>query len=162
MRRHFTLIAIAFSFGVSAQTVNIKKVELSGEKVIIYFDLEDSNSSHEFSLNVFASRDNFTAPLGKVKGDIGQEIKPGANKKIEWSIIEEYGGYKGNIALEIRGKVYVPFVKLQNFGDKKSFKRGKTYDLALKAGGTNPIHVELYKGSQRSSGILGVTLKGGE
>ncbi|MBI1768723.1 MAG: hypothetical protein HYR67_10145 [Bacteroidetes bacterium] len=154
MRRYFTLIAIAFSFGVSAQTVTIKKVELAGDKVFIYFDLDDSNSSHEFSLNVFASRDNFTVPLARVKGDVGQEIKPGSNKKIEWKIIEEYGGYKGKLALEIRGKVYVPFVKLQNFSTEQSYKRGKSYDLNLKAGSTNPIHVELYKGSQRISGEM--------
>jgi hypothetical protein len=154
MRRYFTLITIVFSFGVSAQTITIKKVELQGEKVIIYFDIDDSNSSHEFFLNVFASRDNFTAPLAKVKGDVGQEVKPGPNKKIEWNLMSEYGAYKGSLALEIRGKVYVPFVKLQNFGDKQSFKRGRTYDLALKAGNTNPIHVELYKGSQRISGEM--------
>ena len=154
MRRSLTLIATVFSIVASAQTVTIKKVELAGDKVFIYFDLDDSNSSHEFSLNVFASRDNFTAPLAKVKGDVGQEIKPGPNKKIEWKIIEEYGAYKGKLALEIRGKVYVPFVKLQNFDTEKSYKRGKSYDLSLKAGNTNPIHVELYKGSQRISGEM--------
>jgi hypothetical protein len=154
MRRYLTLIAIALSYGAIAQTVNIKKVELMGDKVLVYFDLDDSNTSHEFSLNLYASRDNFTVPLAKVKGDVGQEIKPGPNKKIEWRIIEEYGGYKGKLALEIRGKVYVPFVKLQNFNTEQSYKRGKSYNLNLKAGSTNPIHVELYKGSQRISGEM--------
>lgn len=154
MRTYLTLMAIALSSIAIAQNVTIKKVELAGDKVLVYFDLDDSNSSHEFSLNMYASRDNFTVPLAKVKGDVGQEIKPGPNKKIEWRIIEEYGGYKGKLALEIRGKVYVPFVKLQNFGTEQSYKRGKSYSLNLKAGSTNPIHVELYKGSQRVSGEM--------
>lgn len=154
MRKYFVLIAFAFSLGASAQTVIIKKVELAGDKVNIYFDLEDSNTSHEFSLNLFASRDNFTVPLAKVKGDVGQEIKPGQNKKIEWRIVEEYGGYKGKLALEIKGKVYVPFVKFQNFDTEQSYKRGNSYNLGLRAGNTNPIHVELYKGSERISGEM--------
>jgi hypothetical protein len=154
MRIPYTLMAIALSFSAIAQTVNIKKVELAGDKVLVYFDLDDSNSSHEFALDLYASRDNFTVPLSKVKGDVGQEVKPGVNKKIEWSIVEEYGGYKGKLALEIRGRVYLPFVKLQSFGTEQSYKRGKSYNLLLKAGSTNPIHVELYKGSQRVSGEM--------
>jgi len=154
MRTRLTLVAIALSCCAIAQTVTIKKVELAGDKVLVYFDLDDSNASHEFALNMYASRDNFTVPLAKVKGDVGQEIKPGPNKKIEWKIIEEYGGYKGKLALEIRGKVYVPFVKLQNFDTEQSYKRGKSYNLSLKAGSSNPIHVELYKGSQRVSGEM--------
>jgi len=154
MRTACTLSAIVLSFCAVAQTVNIKKVELAGDKVLVYFDLDDSNANHEFVVNLYASRDNFTVPLTKVKGDVGQEIKPGTNKKIEWKIIEEYGAYKGKLALEIRGKVYVPFVKLQNFDTEQSYKRGKSYNLSLKAGNTNPIHVELYKGSQRISGEM--------
>lgn len=154
MRTCFTLAAIALSFCAIAQSVTIKKVELAGDKVLVYFDLDDSNSSHEFAVNLYASRDNFTVPLAKVKGDVGQEVKPGANKKIEWNIIEEYGGYKGKLALEIRGRVYVPFVKLQNFNTEQSYKRGKSYNLSLKAGNTNPIHVELYKGSLRVGGEM--------
>ncbi|HTH58408.1 MAG TPA: hypothetical protein VL728_20315 [Cyclobacteriaceae bacterium] len=154
MRTYFTLMAIVLSYCALAQTVTIKKVELAGDKVLVYFDLDDSNSSHEFALDLFASRDNFTVPLAKVKGDVGQEVKPGVNKKIEWSIIEEYGGYKGKLALEIRGRVYLPFVKLQNFNTEQSYKRGKSYNLLFKVGSTNPIHVELYKGSQRVSGEM--------
>jgi hypothetical protein len=151
MRRFLTLIATALSLGVSAQNVNIRQVELAGEKIIIHYDLEDANTNHEFLLNVFSSKDNFTAPLAKVTGDVGQEVKPGTNKKITWDIIREYGGYKGKLALEIRGKAYVPFVKLQNFETEKAYKRGKTYMLTTKVGNTNPINVELYKGGERIS-----------
>lgn len=160
--RGFLLIIFCFiSIGLAAQNVIIKKVELAGEKIIVHYDLEDGNPNNEYKLDLYASRDNFTAPLTKVKGDVGPEVKPGTDRKIEWSIREEYGGYKGRIALEIKGKVYVPFVKLQNFDTKKSYKRGQSYSLAWKPGNTNPINIELYKGGQRISGEMNQPNNGG-
>lgn len=144
-----------FSWGLlQAQTVIIKKVELAGEKVIIHYDLDDSNPNNEYKLDLYASKDNFIAPLTKVKGNVGPEVKPGTGHKIEWSIIEEYGAYKGKISLEIRGKVYIPFVKLQNFNTGKSYKRGSNHNLGWKPGNNNPINIELFKGGQRISGEM--------
>ena len=153
--KHSILLSVLFiTFVTSAQKVVIKKIELAGEKIIVNYDLEDSNPQNEYKLDLFASKDNFATPLAKVAGDVGLEVKPGFNKKIEWSVREELGGYKGRITLEIRGKVYIPFVKLLNFNPSASYKKGKSYNLSLKAGNTNPIHVELYKGSQRISGEM--------
>jgi hypothetical protein len=155
MRRILLSAIFLFSlFSAYSQTVVVRKVELQGEKVIVHYDLEDSNPNNEYLLNLFSSKDNFTAPLSKVTGDVGPEIKPGTGKKIEWLIRQEYGGYKGRIALEIRGRVYVPFVKLQDFDATKGFKRGKSYNLAWKVGGTSPVHIELFRGSQRVQGDL--------
>jgi Ser-Thr-rich glycosyl-phosphatidyl-inositol-anchored membrane family len=148
-----TAIVLA-TLGTSAQTVAIKKVELAGEKIIVHYDLEDNSPGREYQLNLYASKDNYATPLTKVKGDVGSEVKPGVGRKIEWAIREELGPYKGRIALEIKGSVFVAFVKLQDFGTDRSYKRGKSYDLALKAGSTNPIHVELYKAGQRVSGEM--------
>lgn len=145
---------LAFSTAAICQTVLIKKIELAGEKVIVHYDLEDNNPNNEYQLNLFASKDNFAAPLTKVTGDVGGEIKPGTSKKIEWSIREEIGGYKGRLSLEIRGKVYVPFAKLQSFDVSKAYRRGKNMNLNWKAGSTNPVHIELFKGSQRIQGEL--------
>ena len=139
---------------VQSQNVVIKNIELAGEKIIVTYDLEDSNPINEYKLDLYASKDNYATPLSKVAGDVGLEVKPGKNKKIEWTVREEMGNYKGRISLEIRGKVYIPFVKLLNFNPNASYKKGKSYNLSLKAGNTNPIHVELYKGSQRVSGEM--------
>lgn len=160
--RGFLPIILCLSFtGLQAQNVAIKKVELAGEKIIVHYDLEDSNPNNEYKLDLYASRDNFTAPLTKVKGDVGAEVKPGLGRKIEWSIRDEYGSYKGRLALEIKGKVYVPFVKLQNFDTEKSYKRGKSYSMSWKPGNTNPINIELYKGGQRISGEMNQPNNGG-
>ncbi|MFZ1807063.1 MAG: GPI anchored serine-threonine rich family protein [Cyclobacteriaceae bacterium] len=137
-----------------AQKVSINKVDIEGGKIIVFYNLEDANTNHEYLLNLYSSNDNFTEPLKNVTGDIGAEVKPGTNKRVEWNMRQEYGGYKGRIALEIKGRVYTPFVKLQNFSTKKSYKRGKTYNITWKAGTNNPIHLELYKGNLRLDGAM--------
>ncbi|MBS1488136.1 MAG: hypothetical protein JST43_11170 [Bacteroidetes bacterium] len=138
-----------------SQSVIIKNVELAGDNVIVNYDLEHSNPASEFLLNLYASNDNFSAPLKKVTGDVGQEIKAGTNKKMIWAIRDEWGNYKGKVALEIRGKVFVPFIKLQNFITAAAkYKRGKNYDLLWRAGNSDPINIELYKGNTRIQGSM--------
>ena len=154
MKRNLLVFFSFLSFGVYAQTVTISKVELAGDKIIVHYNLENSNPSSNFMLNLYGSNDNFAAPLAKVSGDVGPEVKPGSNKKIEWNIREEYGNFKGKLALEIRGKVYVPFVKLQNFTTAASYKRGKAHELIWAPGNADPINIELYKGNQRIQGSM--------
>jgi hypothetical protein len=140
--------------GIYAQKVAVKKVELAGEKIIVHYDLEDSNPSHEYQINLYSSQNNFSTALTHVKGDVGIEVKSGSDRRIEWSIREELGPYKGKLSLEVRGKVYAPFVKIQSFDVSKKYKRGKSYPLSWRIGAANPIHIELYKGSQRVIGEL--------
>jgi hypothetical protein len=148
------VLFLLMSTFVFAQKVAVKKVELTGQKVIVHYDLEDSNPNNEYQIFLYSSQNNFSTALTRVKGDVGSEVKAGINRKIEWSITEELGPYKGKLSLEVRGKVYAPFVKFQNFNLDKKYKRGKTYPVSWKAGSSNPIHIELYKGSQRVIGEL--------
>jgi hypothetical protein len=153
--KKFLLVLIAAVPGfVTAQNVTIKKIELAGERIKVSYDLDDSNPNNEYQISLFASKDKFSAPLTKVTGDIGPEVKPGADRVIEWNLMEEYGAFKGKISLEIRGRVFVPFVKLRDFDAAKAYKRGNSYPIAWRPGNTNPIHIELYKGSQRVGGEL--------
>jgi len=154
MKRLLQLVFVFVGATTYAQNVIVNKIELAGDKIIVHYELDDSNPSHEYQLNLYASKDNFASPLAKVTGDVGDEVKPGKDKKIEWNVREELGGYKGRLSLEVRGKVFVPFVKLQNFDVAKSHKRGKSFNLNWKAGNSNPINIELYKGNDRVSGEL--------
>jgi hypothetical protein len=153
--KRLLLFFFAIPFIANSQSVRIKKVELAGEKVIVTYDLEFSNAAQGFLINLYGSKDNFGIALTKVTGDVGPEVKPGINKKIEWKIRDEYGGYKGKLSLEIRGKVYTPFVKLQAFDVTKAYKLGKQYDILWKPGNADPVNIELYKGSQRIQGDMG-------
>ena len=160
MRIILLLVAAFATCAAFAQSVVIKKVELAGENIIVHYELDDSNPNNEYLINLYSSKDNYSAPLNKVSGDVGMEVKPGVNKKITWKIRDEYGGYKGKIALEIRGKVYVPFAKLQDFDTKKSYKKGTTVNLKWKAAAPNPINIELYKGGERVAGDMNIPNNG--
>lgn len=161
MRNVFTIMLLAAFATAEAQTVEIKSIELAGEKIIVLYDLQDPNPNNEYKLELYASRDNFVAPLTRVTGDIGSEVTPGLNKKITWNIKEEYGGYKGRISLEVRGTVYSPFVKLKDFDAGRTYKRGKSYSMSWKPGASNPINIELYKGGQRIGGEMNQPNNGG-
>jgi hypothetical protein len=154
MKRLATLFALCLPLYCAAQTVAIKKVELAGDKIIVKYELDDSNPNNEYLMNLYISKDNYTVAMTKVKGDVGPEIKPGTIKTIEWNFKEELVDYSGEIALEVRGKVFIMFAKLQGFSVEKSYKRGKTYPLDWKPGNNNPIHIELFKGSERIVGEL--------
>ena len=132
----------------------VKKVELAGEKIIVHYDLEDSNPNNEYQISLYSSQNNFATALAKVSGDVGAEVKAGYGKKITWNAKEELGPFKGKLSLEVRGKVFVPVAKFNNVTVGKHFKRGKSHTITWKAGNTNAIHIELMKGGQRVSGEL--------
>lgn len=138
----------------SAQTAQIKTIELAGEKIVVHYDLDDSSPTNEYQIGLYASTDNFAVPMSKVKGDVGSEVKPGLDRKIEWNVKDELGNFTGDLSLEVRGKVFVVFVKLKDFDAKRTYKRGKRYGISWKPGNTNPIHIELYKGAERMAGEL--------
>lgn len=132
-----------------AQKFSIKRVEVAGDKVNLYYDLVDTIASRSYTINLFSSRDNFITPLAKATGDLGLEIKPGSNKKIVWSAKEELGAdFEGKVGLEVRGRLYIPFVRLD--GLNKTFKRTRPTEITW-SGGTqqNILNFDLYKGDEK-------------
>jgi hypothetical protein len=145
----------------NGQTVAISWVEIAGTKIIVHYDLETSNPNHEFSISLFSSKDNFSAPLTKVTGDVGNEIKPGKDKKIIWDVVAELGSFKGDLELEVRGRIFVPFMRLTNFDTSKKYKRGKSYPLTWTSGNMGgQIDIELYDGQTRVHSDRGVSNSG--
>ncbi|HEU5145754.1 MAG TPA: hypothetical protein VFT90_03530 [Chryseosolibacter sp.] len=154
MRSTLLVVFLLLAAAASAQKASIKKVELAGDKIIVHYDLEDSNPGHEYQVSLYASQSNFTTALTKVKGDVGNEIKPGADKKIEWNIIEELGPFKGKLSLEIRGRVFIPVAKINSISEGDKFKRGKNHVVTWKPGNNNTVNIELLKDGQLVSSQL--------
>jgi hypothetical protein len=110
--------------------MDIDFIELAGRNVIVHYSLDDGGiNGRQFLVQLYSSQDNFTTPLTRVSGDFGPEVTAGFDKKIVWDITKELGGFNGNISLELRGRVYVPFVKINDIEEGQVFKRGKNYPL---------------------------------
>lgn len=160
MRVAATALFVLVALVARGQQVTITKVEVAGPQIIVTYDLDDSNPNHSYWLSLYSSSDNFTKALTRVTGDIGQEVKPGVSKKIIWNLQEEIGGYRGKLALEIRGRVYVPFVRVSGFGRGQKYKRGTSQAIRWEAGGSGTIDVELFKGDKRVAYDLGTANDG--
>lgn len=146
-------IGLLGSHWVFSQNLQFNRVEIADNKVVVHYDLQDEKTERTYLVNLFSSQDNFTKELTKVSGDVGTEVKPGMDKKIVWDITKELGSYKGDMTFEVRGRIYVPFVKLNELEAGKIFKRGKSYPLTWTSGNlSGQVNIELYKGTTRISG----------
>ena len=139
-----SVLACAFA---RAQEFAIRKVEIASDKVFIFYDLVDTISSRTYTVNLYSSRDSFVSPLQKVQGDLGLEVKPGRNRKITWNAKDELGlDFEGKVGLEVRGKLYIPFIRFQGFKDHVVRKRGVPFDIVWSGGRANSlINFELLK-----------------
>jgi hypothetical protein len=149
MKKYLLILFFLAAFAADAQDFVIMKVELAGDKVNIYYNLYDTISSRHYTIDLYSSKDNFVSKLEKVSGDIGFEVKPGGNHKITWDAKDELGAdFEGKVGLEVRGRVYIPFVKVE--GLNKTYKRKKSFVLTW-TGGTqqNILDFDLYKGDEK-------------
>jgi hypothetical protein len=142
----FFCCAAGFSF---AQSIKIERLDVRGNKVIVWYNLKDTNYNRKYSINLYSSRDEFTYPLFKVSGDVGNDVKAGDDKKIIWDITSELGNFKGGVTLEIRGNVVAPFIQLSESEKRRSYKKGKEYLITWTSGNLDGhVHIELYKQQQ--------------
>ena len=146
----FGLLSMVLSFSSIAQRVEIKRIFFKDTKVHVQYKLIDDKSDRSYQMQLYGSKDNYISPLKNVTGDVGVDIYAGDDKEIVWDPFAEYGAeFNEEIALEIRGRVYIPFVKLDGF-NYKSLKRGKEYHLSWTGGSSsNILNIELYKGDTK-------------
>lgn len=136
---------------VGAQQFTIKRVELAEQKVIVHYDLSDTVKGRTYSISIYRSNDNFLNPLQHASGDVGLEVQPGNNKKFSWDAKAELGeNFSGSVSLEVRGKLYIPFVRFGGFDEYKAIKRLKPYEITW-SGGTpqNILNFDLYRGEKK-------------
>jgi hypothetical protein len=150
MKQLLIFLLILGATATQAQQFKIKKVEMTADKIFVYYDLLDTINGHSYTISLYNSMDNFITPLQKVRGDIGLEVRPGVNRKIEWNAKEELGtGFtQGSVSLEVKGRLYIPFIRLD--GDYSKMKRGKRYEITW-TGGTqqNILNFDLYHGTKK-------------
>jgi hypothetical protein len=144
------LMIFHWSFGYS-QNATIQEVEINDGKVVVHYDLETANANQKFQISLLSSYDKFIKPLNFVKGDVGVDLGAGKDKKIVWDITKELANYKGNLTFEVRGRVYVPFVRITQFEEGKVYKRGKGYPITWTSGNkSGNVDIEIINKDQES------------
>jgi hypothetical protein len=150
-----TVPPLLFFLAVSqlcAQQIDITQIQLkpTGE-VVVSYNLLDDQPDRKYALYLYASSDNYIQPLELVTGHVGPDLAVGQNKQMVWNAKEELGAdFEGDIALELKGNVYVPFIALDGFDDYKVFKRGKPYEVTWTGGrGDNVLNFEIYEGDSK-------------
>lgn len=146
-----TLALCLLTYFASAQSFKITRLERLGGTVAIHYDLIDSIASRTYTVTIFSSKDNFTSPLEKVTGDTGLEVKPGPGRKVIWDATAELGStFSGDVSLEVRAKVFIPFIRMDGFDDYRKFKRKKSYNITWSGGrGNNVLNFDLYHGDKK-------------
>ncbi len=141
-------LLLCFAYTSHAQDVVITQMALQPDgNVVLKYNLADDRIERKYSLYLYASTDNYIQPLTQVSGDIGVDIAVGGNKTITWNAKEELGDtFTGDVSLELKGNIYIPFIALDNFDDYKVLKRGKPYEVTWTGGrGDNVLLFELYE-----------------
>jgi len=146
LKTSLTVSLFWIATSVNAQSIEIDFIEFAGRNIVVHYNLDDgANSTRQFLVQLYSSQDNFTTPLTRVSGDYGSEVTAGFDKKMVWDVTRELGAYSGTLSLELRGRVYVPFVKLKDFKEGQEFKRGKNYPLNWASGNlSGQLNIELF------------------
>jgi len=143
-RVHKMIILMLLSSVVGyGQQLEVKRIELSGADVIFHYTLSDSVAGRSFTINLYTSRDNYINPLERLSGDFGLQVKAGNDRKVIWHAQQELGNsFDGKVAVEIRARVYVPFIMFDGFN---KIKKGKPTDLTWRGGSRqHMLNFELY------------------
>lgn len=147
-------ICVSFP-GAHAQQIDMKYIELANNKVVFHYNLLDSIQGRKFSVRLYSSKDNFLNPLTELTGDFGLEVAPGMDRKIEWDAFAELGNQtveniSTSISVEIRARVFIPFINLDQINQYKVFKRRRKYNLTWSGGHVNNVmNFDLYKDGEK-------------
>lgn len=140
-------LLLASCLAASAQTFENVIAITQGNKVLITYDLLSARVNEAFNVEVYGSHDNYSSPIKFVAGDIGANIKPGSNKRVEWSAEAELKKYKGDITFELRARPMVGRLSFRTpFVDRK-VRRGKSAVIQWTGGGAmDKVKLNLYQG----------------
>lgn len=144
------ILLLFMAFTGFCQQFEITTIEQTPEDLIVHYDLIDTTRDRTYTVYLYLLTDSTIAPVKHASGDVGLEVRPGVYKSIRWNAKKELGAsFKGSVQLEVRGKVYVPFIEFEGFPSNQPLKRGKSYDFAWTGkSSSNILEFKLYRGGE--------------
>ncbi len=155
------IVLLLIGTNIQAQRIeNVNAVLNQNETITIRYDLIGSDQNQRFRISIFSSHNNFSSPLNRVSGDVGNDIAPGTNRTILWQAKDELGNYSGNLTFEVRGSVIAATQtgpQPLTFTSPKvndAFKIGKSMNILWQGGiPNNDVKLELFQNDIRLRNI---------
>jgi hypothetical protein len=147
MKLFFLLTAfIASVTGYSfAQTFENLRPSLSGDKVIITYDLSYPDATQKFNVLLYGSHDNYTNPITPVEGNIGQNVTPGKGLRIVWDAKNSSVNLDSEITFKLRGTLKLALKPL----GATVYKKGEDVKLSWVGNGpSEKMNIDLMRGNQ--------------
>jgi len=150
MKKLFVLTALFFSMvHAYGQEIRIERTEITDGKVIIHYALVDTVADRFYTVRLYSSQDNFMHPLKQVTGDMGVEIRPG-QRQLTWDPLELGQAFNGKVALELKARVYVPFIRFEGFREYYKVRRLTPYTITWSGGSAREVlNFDLVKGDKK-------------
>jgi hypothetical protein len=108
----FFLLFLFAVFKTSAQDFQITqlKLEFNGNQLLISYNIDNKNPSEKFhiTIQIKGERGDSIEPK-TVTGDIGDRIKPGANKRITWDLGKDEIYIDGDISVQLFGEKSIDY-----------------------------------------------------
>lgn len=138
------LLCTLLLFGkVAGQNIEISGIAVNKKQIIVTYNLYDSIPGNAYIIRVYSSWDGYTQPLSAT-GDFGLDVKTGLNKQIILPLPADSLLHKP-LALEIRGRLFIPFINTSAINQYREFKRQTNYNLNWTGGSAQNILVfDLY------------------
>ena len=142
------------TLSIQAQTIQNVSAAFTDGKVTITYDLLGGNAKRKYKIALVSSHNNFTSPLNRVTGDVGENITSGSGKTIIWNATEELIKYNGQITFKVRGEMLsMPFTFISPTS-AKGVRRGKTTLIQWEGGLPNQnVRLEIYSAGTKVADI---------
>jgi hypothetical protein len=146
MSRPIFCVLLHVSVACCGQAFENIRAEISGDKILIRYDLTGPASGFGVDVRAYSSADGFRDVLTNVTGDL-IKVRPGPGRSILWKPPANLDNFNGQLSFELRGDI----VKDLSFvGLSRKLKRGKPTTVQWQGGrATDNIRIEF----QSSGGI---------
>ena len=155
MKTYLKIVIVCVLCGLAsvgvAQTITIKNIALEDGNVVVKYDLLDSIHGRFYTVRLYSSQDDFLNPLKELSGDYGMETSPGSNKQLVWHARNELGSsFDDDVALELRARIYIPFINVDDFNDIRTLTRSRKHSITWSGGRpSNILNFNLYRGDEK-------------
>ncbi len=105
MKKRIAVWLLVFPFfqGLQAQSITNVIAEAVGSKIIVRYDIENSNPDQLFEVALYSSKNNFSESLPAVSGNgVGLSVSSGKDRVIIWDVLKDVKEFTGQYSFEVR------------------------------------------------------------